>query len=315
MAYAQQKELRLYNGPAPGSEDWNWEEKISTRNSINLKAVYNVVHPSLTVFAPEPGKGNGTALIVCPGGGMHFLAIDHEGTKVAKWLVKKGVTVFVLKYRVFHISHDNPVDEMINTKDPAAWDREAEPYIPLSIADGRQAITYVRQHATEFQVAPDRIGIMGFSAGGHLASTAGTHFNKAVIDNPTQTSLRPDFMILAYPVISFQDSICHKGSREQLIGKSPAKEKIDEYSNELQVTTDTPPTFLVHASDDDVVKVQNSIVFYEHLVHHRVPAELHVYQNGGHGFGLVNRTNEGHWLDWCKAWMTANGWLKPPAAK
>jgi len=277
MAYAQQKELRLYNGPAPGSEDWNWEEKISTRNSINLKAVYNVVHPSLTVFAPEPGKGNGTALIVCPGGGMHFLAIDHEGTKVAKWLVKKGVTVFVLKYRVFHISHDNPVDEMINTKDPAAWDREAEPYIPLSIADGRQAITYVRQHATEFQVAPDRIGIMGFSAGGTIAASAGFQYTAAN---------RPDFIapIYAYMPDSFMSTV-------------PA---------------DAPPMFLACTTEDDLGLTTHSLSLYNKWYAAKRPVEMHLYEKGYHGFGMgiKDTTTEG-WIEQFEKWLALRGLMKP----
>jgi len=294
LSVSAQLTLPLYEGQIPNSKPTPDKEKTSVRGTITV--VDQISKPTISVYLPPENIATGAAVIIYPGGGYWVNAIVHEGTDVARKLNDMGVAAFVVKYRI-------PNDEtMIN--------REIGP-----LQDAQQAIRMVRQRAREWKIDPQRIGIMGFSAGGHLASTAGTHFNKAVIDNPTQTSLRPDFMILAYPVISFQDSICHKGSREQLIGKSPAKEKIDEYSNELQVTTDTPPTFLVHASDDDVVKVQNSIVFYERLVHHRVPAELHVYQNGGHGFGLVNRTNEGHWLDWCKAWMTANGWLKPPAAK
>jgi len=168
----------------------------------------------------------------------------------------------------------------------------------------------VRMRAAEWNINTSRVGIMGFSAGGHLASTAGTHFNTAVIENKENTNLRPDFMILIYPVISFQDTIGHVGSRDQLIGKHPAKNKIDLYSNELQVTEKTPPTFLVHASDDDGVNPNNSIVFYQALIKNKVPAELHIYQNGGHGFGLNNKTTNDDWMERCKNWMDANGWLK-----
>src|SRR5206468_6802609 len=145
-------------------------------------------------------------------------------------------------------------------------------------------------------------GIMGFSAGGHLASTAGTHFQHAYIDNPNQTSLRPDFMILVYPVISFTDSIGHIGSRDQLLGKNPTPEKIREYSNELQVTPQTPPTFLVHAKSDDVVNVKNSIQFADALKKNGVPVEVYLYEQGGHGFGMNNKTSSVRWMDLVQQW-------------
>jgi acetyl esterase/lipase len=151
---------------------------------------------------------------------------------------------------------------------------------------------------------------MGFSAGGHLASTAGTHFTRSLIDNKEGISLRPEWMILGYPVISFSDSIGHRGSRDNLLGKHPAPAKVIEYSNELQVTRDTPPTFLVHAGDDKTVPVANSLRFYEALVHSGVPSEMHVYPHGGHGFGLHNPTTRDEWMDRLKNWMDANGWLR-----
>jgi acetyl esterase/lipase len=178
------------------------------------------------------------------------------------------------------------------------------------LQDAQQAIKLVRDNAKEWNVNPGRIGIMGFSAGGHLASTAGTHYNDIVIPNAEKTSLRPDFMILIYPVISFDDSIGHIGSRDQLIGKTPTAEKIKQYSNELQVTSQTPPTFLVHASDDDAVNPQNSIRFYEALVQHKVPAELHIYQSGGHGFGMKQKSKNELWMERCKNWMEVNGWFQ-----
>jgi acetyl esterase/lipase len=179
------------------------------------------------------------------------------------------------------------------------------------LQDAQQAIKLVREGAALYKISPNRIGIMGFSAGGHLASTAGTHFKTITISNEKKTNLRPDFMILGYPVVSFQDDIGHRGSRDRLIGKSPSKEKIELYSNELQVTTDTPPTFLIHATDDDVVLPANSIRFYESLLKNNVPAELHIYEHGGHGFGLNNKTTKDDWFDICKNWMDANGWLTP----
>jgi acetyl esterase/lipase len=289
-----QKIVSLYEGQIPNSKPSADKEKTSINGGITV--VDQISKPTLSIYLPNEKSATGAAVIICPGGGYWVNAIAHEGIDVAMKLNNMGIAAFVLKYRI-------PSDEtMVN--------REIGP-----LQDAQQAILTVRQHAQEWKIDPKRIGIMGFSAGGHLASTAGTHYASPVIDNPSGTSLRPDFMILVYPVISFQDSICHKGSRDQLIGKAPSKEKIDGYSNELQVTADTPPTFLVHASDDEVVKPGNSIVLYEQLIRHKVPAELHIYQNGGHGFGLVNKTTDDVWFDRCKAWLSANGWLKPVSAK
>ena len=165
-------EIRLYKGLPPGSESWTWQEAMNNKNSVSVMTVYNVVHPTLTAFIPDPTVANGTAIVIAPGGGFHFLAIDHEGTNIANWLVKKGFTVFILKYRLVHIESDNPFDDMINAKDPKAWDDEAIPIIPLAIADGRAEIAYVRSHAAEYKIAPDRIGMMGFSAGGMIAAAS-----------------------------------------------------------------------------------------------------------------------------------------------
>jgi acetyl esterase/lipase len=284
-----QKILPLYEGNIPNSKPSTDNENVEVTNGISI--VHNISRPTLTVFMPQAGKSNGTALIICPGGGYWINAISHEGTDVAKKFNEMGVTVFVLKYRI-------PNDAtMIN--------REIGP-----LQDAQQAIKTVREKAKEWNINPNRIGIMGFSAGGHLASTAGTHFETAVIDNPNKTSLRPDFMMLIYPVISFDENVGHMGSREQLIGKTPSSDKIKLYSNELQVTKNTPPTFLVHASDDDVVKSENSVLFYQHLIENKVPAEMHIYQAGGHGFGMNNKTTQDSWMERGKAWLDSNGWLK-----
>jgi acetyl esterase/lipase len=289
-----QKTVPLYEGNIPNSKPSTDKEKTSINGGITV--VEQISKPTLTIYLPNEKLATGVAVIVCPGGGYWVNAFAHEGIDVAKKLNDMGIAAFVVKYRI-------PNDEtMVN--------REIGP-----LQDAQQAILMVRRHAQEWKIDPKGIGIMGFSAGGHLASTAGTHYANPVIDNPTKTSLRPDFMILVYPVISFQDSICHMGSREQLIGKAPSKEKINWYSNELQVTADTPPTFLVHASDDEVVKPENSVVFYEHLIRHKVPAEMHIYQKGGHGFALINKTTDDVWLDRCKAWLSANGWLMQGSGK
>ncbi len=282
-----QKAISLYEGEIPNSKPTPDEEKFEMDGMVRIS---KISRPTLSIFLPAEGMSTGTAVIICPGGGYWINAISHEGTDVAKKFNEMGIAAFVLKYRI-------PNDAtMIN--------REIGP-----LQDAQQAIKLVRQHAKEWKVNPNQIGIMGFSAGGHLASTAGTHFNSAVIENPTNISLRPDFMILIYPVISFQDSIGHIGSRDQLIGKKPTVEKINFYSSELHVTKNTPPTFLVHASDDDGVKSENSIVFYQQLIRNHVPAEMHLYQEGGHGFGLNNKTTKDNWMERCEAWLLMNGWL------
>lgn len=252
--------------------------------------ISNVSRPTLTAFLPPAEKANGTAVIICPGGGYQILAFDHEGIAVAKALNEMGVAAFVLKYRI--PSDETMVDKTIG---------------PLQ--DAQQAIKRVREEAAKWNIKENRIGIAGFSAGGHLAATAGTHFLKPVIPNPQNTSLRPDFMILIYPVVSFTDSIGHIGSRNNLLGKYPSAEQIREYSAEYQVTSATPPTFFVHASDDRGVKPQNSIRMYEALLNEGVNTELHIYQSGGHGFGMHIKGSEEKWMERCKNWLKLNGWL------
>ncbi len=285
---AAQKTAPLYTDSIPNSKMTPDEETTSNNGVLTIS---KVSRPTLTSYLPAKEKANGTAVIICPGGGYSVLAAAHEGSDVAKEFVKNGVAAFVLKYRI-------PDDATMVNKEIG----------PLQ--DAQQAIKTVREHAKEWNIDAARIGIMGFSAGGHLASTAGTHYNKAVIANTNNTSLRPDFMLLIYPVISFNDSIGHRGSRDNLIGKNPSGEKKKYYSNDLLVTADTPPTFLVHAGDDDVVNVENSIRFYEACLHHHVPVEMHLYQNGGHGFGMHLPKSKDLWMERCMNWMAANGWMK-----
>jgi acetyl esterase/lipase len=284
----QQQPLPLYKDSIPNFI-FTQDEETTTNNGVLI--ISKISRPTLTPYLPQQGKGTGAAVIICPGGGYAVEAAGHEGADVAKELSNAGIAAFVLKYRL-------PNDATMKNKEIG----------PLQ--DAQQAVKMVRERAKEWGINPARIGIMGFSAGGHLASTAGTHYSKALIENNSNISLRPDFMILVYPVISFQDSLGHIGSRDNLLGKNPSGEKKDYYSNEMQVTDSTPPTFLVHASDDDVVKVENSLSFYEALIRHGVPAEMHIYQNGGHGFGMRLPKNKDLWVDRCKNWMTANGWLK-----
>lgn len=282
-----QTAINLYD-KIPNSKPFSGEEKWEEGGGI--MRVSNISKPTLMPFLPAKEKANGTAVIICPGGGYWINAISHEGTDVAKKFNERGIAAFVLKYRI-------PNEASMENKEIG----------PLQ--DAQRAIQMVRERAKEWNIDGNKIGIMGFSAGGHLASTAGTHFNTAQITNGANISLRPDFMILIYPVISFQASIGHLGSRDQLVGKDPSKEKVDFYSNELQVTAATPPAFLVHASDDGAVKSENSILFYQSLIRNNIPAELHIYQKGGHGFGMNNKTTSDNWTERLANWMKGNGWL------
>lgn len=289
MTAIAQKEIPLYKDAIPNSKPTKDVEKSETTDGI--LRISKVSRPTLGIFLPAKEKANGAAVIICPGGGYGILAASHEGVDVAKKFNEMGVTAFVLKYRL--------------PDDSTMADKEIGP-----LQDAQQAIKTVRERAAEWNIKPNEIGIMGFSAGGHLAATAGTHFYKAVIPNKENTSLRPDFLLLIYPVISFTDSLTHMGSRNNLIGKNPSPEKITEYSNELQVRDDTPPTFLVHASDDGGVKAGNSIAFYEALLQHHIKAEMHLYQAGGHGFGMYMKNNQEEWMERCRNWMKFNGWAK-----
>ncbi|MBK6936706.1 MAG: alpha/beta hydrolase [Chitinophagaceae bacterium] len=257
------------------------KETVVTKD--NVTRVSKISNPTLTVFRPQ--KPNGKAVIICPGGGYAILAFDKEGTRVAEELNRWGVTAFVLKNRL--------PDDSINI------DKSLAP-----LQDAQQAIRYIRSHAREVGVNKNQIGIMGFSAGGHLASTATTHFGFTADKTNTDTiSVRPDFAILIYPVISFDSTITHKGSRNNLIGANAAAEKVNFFSNELQVTAQTPPSFLVHAGDDGAVPVQNSLRYYEACVKNKVPVELHLYPKGGHGFGMNNKTTDDNWMERLRNWL------------
>ena len=284
-----QETIALYEKKVPNSKPIINREKTETGKDGILR-ISKVSEPQLLAFFPPRDKANGIAVVICPGGGYGILAFSHEGTDVAKVFNEWGITAFVLKYRL-------PDDSIMEQKETG----------PLQ--DAQRAIQLVRLGAKKWGIDKNKIGIMGFSAGGHLASTAGTHFNNAFIQNVKNTSLRPDFMILLYPVISFTDSLAHMGSRNNLIGKNPTAEKIKYYSNELQVTRQTPPTFLVHAKDDGGVKVQNSIAFYDALQKNGVVSEIHLYEKGGHGFGMNNKTSEDKWMDWLQAWLKKNKFL------
>jgi acetyl esterase/lipase len=272
----------------PNSKPSADKEKSQTFDGILI--ISNVSIPALTMYSPAVSTAKAAAVIICPGGGYGIVAAGHEGSDVAKVFNEWGIVAFVLKYRL-------PDDAIMIDKTIG----------PLQ--DAQRAVQIVRQNAKQWNIDPDKIGIMGFSAGGHLAATTSTHFDKGVIDNSGNVSLRPDFSILIYPVISFTDSLTHGGSRNNLIGKSPSAEKIKEYSNELQVNAKTPPAFLVHAKDDDAVKYGNSVQYYEALQKNKVAAELRLYEHGGHGFGLNNRTTTDKWTERLKTWLQTNHYI------
>jgi acetyl esterase/lipase len=266
LAFSQKVDsLALYPAEVPGLISSKKPEK-TWRNTDNILCVRDIQAPKIYVYTPKK-KTTDACVLIYPGGGYYILAIEHEGHEIAKWYNERGMTAIVVKYRT-------PQDEFMTNK-------EIRP-----LQDAQQAIRMVRKNALKFGINPNKLGIMGFSAGGHLASTAGTHFKKPVGEATDDgISLRPDFMILMYPVISFSDKFGHIGSRTSLLGENPSSEKIDEYSNEKNVDADTPPTFLVSTSDD-WVNVQNSVEFLMACKKHKVPAEMHVYESGGHGYAL-----------------------------
>jgi acetyl esterase/lipase len=286
ISYSQQ-EIPLYSGKIPNSKDASNEEEIVSSGEGDTLA-FKVSNPAISIFLPSREKANGTAIIICPGGGYHVLVMSREGRNIAREYNKLGIAAFVLKYRL-------PDDRIMQDKSTG----------PLQ--DAQRAVQLVREHAAEWKIDPHKIGIMGFSAGGHLASTVGTHFENALIENTRGTSLRPDFMILVYPVISFSDSLGHVGSREYLLGKNPSEEQIRFFSNDLQVSKSTPPAFLILAGDDTVVKPENSLAFYNALRKNRVTSEMHIYSAGEHGF--LKQPSFEEWFGRCCFWMKTNRWL------
>lgn len=278
--------MPLYPDEIPNSRQTPDREN-SRYEQDSILIVSKVSRPTLTIFLPPKEKATGAAVIICPGGGYINLAMGYEGTDVALRFSQSGIAAFVLKYRI-------PDDSSMIHKQIG----------PLQ--DAQRALQFVRSHAQNWGIEPDRIGIMGFSAGGHLAATAGTHFQKDYIPNPQHISLRPDFLILIYPVISFRKPIAHMGSSNNLIGTNPTPEDIREFSNEEQVTDLTPPSFLVHAKDDDAVPYANSEWFADACKMHHVPVAVYYYEKGGHGFGMINKTSPRSWMDLCIKWLGNN---------
>jgi len=288
--FGQSKVISLWNGKVPGAiQNTNYKQAVDSADYwIKMRFV---TQPALDMYPAPAEKATGTAVIICPGGGYWGLAIAHEGVAVAQWLNSLGITAFVLKYRL--PNDDIMVDKSIG---------------PMQ--DGQQAIRLVRQHAKEWGIYPDKVGIMGFSAGGHLASTLSTRFHEKVYEPSNAASARPDFSLLIYPVISMEKDVTHMGSRTNLLGENPSPDQVKHFSNELQVSSETPPAFLVHSMDDGAVPVRNSMLYASAMADHHVPCELHVYQSGGHGYGLGRSENtESSWPDACRKWLVARGLL------
>jgi len=283
LTFAQEAPIPLYPNGIPNSKPTP-ADYIET----NVKGwAKNVSVPTLTPYFPEKGKATGTAVIVCPGGGYYQLSMDNEGNNIAAAFAKLGITAFVLKYRL-------PSDLIMVDKTIG----------PLQ--DAQQALIMVRTRAAEWGIDPAKVGIAGFSAGGHLATTAANRYTTSVVANPNNVNLLPDFMILLYPATTFSDTN-HHDSKDHLIGLNPTAADIALYSSEKHITANTPPAFIVQAEDDPLVAIQNTLNFYSALVKANVKAEMHIYQAGGHGFGLINKKSKEHWMDWCISWMNANG--------
>ncbi|ANI88389.1 hypothetical protein A9P82_03180 [Arachidicoccus ginsenosidimutans] len=284
-----QEIIPLYNKVPNSKPSATYREKADT-GTDGIIRISKVSVPTITVFHPDKNIDQHTAIIICPGGGYTILAFNWEGTSIAETLVKWGITAIVLKYRL-------PSDDIMTDKTIG----------PLQ--DAERAIQLVRMNAKKWNIDSSKIGIMGFSAGGNLAANLSTLYNDMVIDNPQHISLRPDFSVLGYPVISMDKKITHMGSHDALLGKNSSIILEQKFSNELNVTENTPPAFLFLANDDNVVNPLNSIDYYEALLKNHVPAELHIYQNGGHGFGQDFQRINGNWTDRLKLWLQHNHYL------
>ena len=270
-----QKLIQLYSGKAPGSETWNWEEKEYYNEMTKQRMVYNVVQPTLAVYEPAKGKSNGTAVVIAPGGGFHILSIDNEGINVAKWLNEKGVTAFVLRYRLVQSMTEDPFMEMMQAiqKGP---DSNMNKVIQMDISDGLEAMKYVRKNAAQYGIDPKKIGIMGFSAGGTVTTGVTLQYT---------AESRPDF---AAPIYAYT-------------GAFP----------QVTVPKDAPPIFIVAASDDQLMLAPHSVNLYTNWLTAGKSAELHMYEKGGHGFGVrTQNLPTDHWIDRFGEWLGMHGYIK-----
>ena len=285
LCFSQKNTIPLWSGNIPNHQK---TDEVETRENGDILRIENVQEPTLEIYLPTKRNATGMAMVICPGGGYQYLSYDWEGTDIAKWLNSIGIAAFVLKYRLPKsnsniIGHEAPLQ------------------------DAQRAIRLVRHNSERWNVSKNQIGIMGFSAGGHLASTLGTHYDYGENSLPStidSLSARPDFLVLIYPVITMRYSYTHEGSRNNLLDENPEQDLIDFYSNELHVNKNTPPTFIVHSTDDKTVSVMNSILFYQALEKENIYSEMHIYAEGGHGFALA--IGQGHlqtWIDRLSEWI------------
>lgn len=285
MAFSQQHSLPLWTGNPPLQNPSDLKEEATQQGILRIA---NVQTPTIEVYLPTKQIATGEAVVIFPGGGYGILAYDWEGTDFAKWLNAQGIAGIVVKYRL-------PVSKSLTDAKE----------VPLM--DAQRAIRLVRKNAEAWNINPSKVGVMGFSAGGHLASTLSTQYTHQVnlsMDDIDTLSARPDFSILVYPVISFRDAAVHAGSRKNLIGENASQELMDRFSGELNVNGQTPPTFLVHAQDDKGVPIENSLLYYQALHKHGVKASLHIYPTGGHGFGFgLGKGAVESWRDVLLKWM------------
>jgi acetyl esterase/lipase len=278
--------LPLYPAGIPNSKPVANKQKVN-KGADGIERISDVSVPTYRFFPAPASKNPQSCVVICPGGGYRILASSHEGYDIAAKFNEIGVSALVLYYRL-----------------PADSAQVEKKYAPLQ--DAQAAIALVRTNAAKWNIDPAKVGIMGFSAGGHLAATASTHFNKDYTGSLSGANLRPDFSILLYPVITMRP-FGHGGSKQSLLGKNPTEEELALFSNEEQVTAQTPKAFIVHASDDTAVPLKNSLLYAERLTANKVPVDLHVYAKGGHGFGLNNKTTSGDlWFDRLITWMKAN---------
>lgn len=271
-----QKVIRLYPGAAPGSEKWMHQEKEYFSPIWNTQVVTNVVNPTLTLYTPDAATANGTAIIICPGGGFHALSINSEGVDVAKWLAAKGVTTFVLKYRLVPTGEDGVKELMGKMGNLKKFDEDNAAVVPMAVADGFAAVSYVRKHATEFSIAPNRIGLMGFSAGGTVTASVLLQYS---------AESRPDF---AAPIYPYMGAV-----------------------KEAPVPADAPPLFVLAATDDQLGLAPDSVHLYSKWLAAKKPAELHLYSKGGHGFGMRKQNlPSDQWIERFGDWLGLQGLLK-----
>ena len=281
-----QEEIPVWETQIPGqifASDFKEYTRGGNSESDVLR-VYQVVEPTLKAYLVSEEAATGAAVLICPGGGYQFLAIDHEGYQIAEWLNSMGISAFVLKSRL-------PDDQIMEDKSLG----------PLQ--DAQKAMRILRSNAKKWNIDPNKIGVLGFSAGGHLAASLSTLYDTKVYPDDTKVSARPDFSILIYPVISFQEGLTHGGTRNSLLGKAPTKDQINHFSNELQVNGETPPALLIHSIDDTAVPVENSLAYAKQLKKYGVEVELHAFADGGHGYGLGRGGTHSIWNKNAENWL------------